>query len=632
MHRSNPNIKASRLFSAKLEDFDKIIDTLVEKRVNLRRERAYQEADLIKNKLEDVWGVELIDWPQTSWRKKKIVNDNDNYNYNDNVHQTLSINVSDFDVLREAKKLLKADVGIGNDENIHLNELLSKTKARIRQSMELSEAYNRKFADAAFYFSLAGVDDDELYELLANATLSELRRYYSAPKCRPADIMVCLERLAVTGLQNHAIYNEALNMLESGKSLQHRRFMEESSSVADLRQGNFSLLSKKPLEQLYRFATRNKKAGRQIQGTASVANGDFNFKTMKLNFKNLSKPLVIDLGCGFGVSCLGLAHGDKDGICNYIGIDMSSKCINFASRISRSWGMSDHCIFVQADAFEALTFIKREYPGPVRWISSQFPTPPSLSTKTAINVDMNVDMNVDINVEVANGSVEGMEGMEGLEAGGGNRLLPSRSEDFILNKPLLRLIRSMLGRSASRGSNGQGNCYFFMQTNVEDVAVRLKTMVDEVNKEEEGREEGKEEEEGNTASNRGYHNNVSLKDIEGENFLFHLPRSALEANDCFMSQIMNYPPILQESQPIILHREEVEQVEEEIESRWAGTSSIRKLRQSRWVSIMGENARAAGEGYLPPECHVLPMYARTETQVAGESNDAQIFKLLYRIN
>jgi SAM-dependent methyltransferase len=82
---------------------------------------------------------------------------------------------------------------------------------------------------------------------------------------------------------------------------------------------------------------------------------------------------VVDLGCGYGVSLLGLADNDRDASCNYLGVDMSARAVSFASRISRSWGLAERCVFVHADAFDILNDVIEQYSGPVRWISCHFP-------------------------------------------------------------------------------------------------------------------------------------------------------------------------------------------------------------------------------------------------------------------
>lgn len=59
-----------------------------------------------------------------------------------------------------------------------------------------------------------------------------------------------------------------------------------------------------------------------------------------VEFADTSRPLVVDVGCGFGVSLLGLAavehgggsSGGRSGTkYNYLGCDLSSHCIAYAS-------------------------------------------------------------------------------------------------------------------------------------------------------------------------------------------------------------------------------------------------------------------------------------------------------------
>lgn len=80
-----------------------------------------------------------------------------------------------------------------------------------------------------------------------------------------------------------------------------------------------------------------------------------------------SKPLVIDLGCGFGASSLGLAqHGHA-----VLAVDASAHCINYATALSRRWQLPD-VVFAQCAAEEALEAASGMK---VEWMLINFPTP-----------------------------------------------------------------------------------------------------------------------------------------------------------------------------------------------------------------------------------------------------------------
>ena len=84
------------------------------------------------------------------------------------------------------------------------------------------------------------------------------------------------------------------------------------------------------------------------------------------------KPLVIDLGCGFGASSLGLTqHGFA-----VLAVDASAHCIRYATALARRWQLPESCAsFVQCGAEEALAAAQSVADIDVKWILINFPTP-----------------------------------------------------------------------------------------------------------------------------------------------------------------------------------------------------------------------------------------------------------------
>jgi len=123
-----------------------------------------------------------------------------------------------------------------------------------------------------------------------------------------------------------------------------------------------------------------------------------------LDFADPLLPLVMDIGCGFGVSLLGLArtgmyinktlciesinrsdedddNDDNDGSkYNFLGCDLSKHAINYARGIASRWGISDKCKFCVISAEPFVTWVLKHYQGPVKMILIQYPTPYSLPT------------------------------------------------------------------------------------------------------------------------------------------------------------------------------------------------------------------------------------------------------------
>jgi SAM-dependent methyltransferase len=178
-------------------------------------------------------------------------------------------------------------------------------------------------------------------------------------------------------------------------------------------------------------------------------------------FHDMSRPLVVDIGCGMGVSILGLASmkdaasseevsifqilTQKDGLnlsafgetCNYLGGDLSQLTVNYARGIAKRWGIEGHVQFSRKPAIEVLHDVESLYPrGRVALIMIQFPTPFKLLKRNESNVDV------------------------------GNQQLPSNeASGFMVTADLLRLAARLL-----KDTGG----YLLLQSNCEDVAVKMR--------------------------------------------------------------------------------------------------------------------------------------------------------------
>jgi SAM-dependent methyltransferase len=118
--------------------------------------------------------------------------------------------------------------------------------------------------------------------------------------------------------------------------------------------------------------------------------------------------LIVDIGCGLGVSLLGLATlesagrareasellGDVNiGDCNYLGGDLSGLTIRFGQGIATRWNLQDRLQYTYASAEDLLDQIDDVYPGPVALILIQFPTPYRLAKKEGGNTQLPTDLN-----------------------------------------------------------------------------------------------------------------------------------------------------------------------------------------------------------------------------------------------
>jgi len=110
-------------------------------------------------------------------------------------------------------------------------------------------------------------------------------------------------------------------------------------------------------------------------------------------------------------------------------------------------------------AEDVLTALLDQYPGRVRGVHINFPTPYALNA-------------------VLGGSGDGTDDDED-DSGGGNRQLPQDLDDFMVTGPLVALCRRVLAATGhtSDASASSPPGYLLLQSNVEDVAVTTRRAV-----------------------------------------------------------------------------------------------------------------------------------------------------------
>jgi hypothetical protein len=113
----------------------------------------------------------------------------------------------------------------------------------------------RKAADAAFWFSLAGVSDTELFSLLTRVCVKELQRFGERPSCRAKDVRGIVERLAAAGVRDDPVLQKvALQCLESKSTIatENGEAKIDYSILLDLHSDYCSLM-------IWKFSTRQRK-------------------------------------------------------------------------------------------------------------------------------------------------------------------------------------------------------------------------------------------------------------------------------------------------------------------------------------------------------------------------------------
>jgi SAM-dependent methyltransferase len=310
----------------------------------------------------------------------------------------------------------------------------------------------RTSSDAAFCFAMAGVTNQDLYSTLAIVAKLELIRMSKRPSFQSKSILQIVEKLAAAGLRGllaKDVYRVA------GKYLQQRGEVEEfADALNEFTDGKFGLHSTRPLLWLWRFSARQSKPKKPAkEESLSVLTRATQIPPSNWIDKldDPSRPLIVDVGSGMGVSLLGLATLDNDGGMqptnplskldfsnyNFVGGDLSKLLVGYSEGIASRWELSDRVQFACESADNLLDDLET-YPGDVAMIMIQFPTPFRLAEKDD-----------------------------------GNAQLPSdASSGFMVSLELLRKASHILRKSGG---------FLLLQSNCEDVAVEMRRMaMDEI--------------------------------------------------------------------------------------------------------------------------------------------------------
>lgn len=328
------------------------------------------------------------------------------------------------------------------------------------------ELRGRKAADAAFWFALAGTTDPELFSLLVQVCTKEILRFGERPSCRVKDIMGIVERLAAAGVKDdHA--DDFLQTVSRCLQAKNENTFINRSNLLNLHSDHSAII-------LFNFATRQKKQKIFLETAAKHWERDLHLdneeKSMKQDdivfcigpserwhalFSDPSRPLVVDVGCGMGVSLLGLASFDASknrddamySDCNFIGVDLSALAIGYARGVAQRWGLS-HRLAYLVDRADQLLMDLETYPGPIMRILIQFPTPYKLPSTP---------------------DVAGFQGVT-TKSQGRNAQLPSSVFDgFMVTPSLLQQCYRLLKTKTDSDSSDPGT--LLLQSNCEDVAV-----------------------------------------------------------------------------------------------------------------------------------------------------------------
>lgn len=458
----------------------RLIEELIEERSRARWDGNYTHADIIRDKiscleLPDNWQVVVTDIPRkqgggSTW---KLVETKEDLPILEGA-TILQLAHSALGLAAESSvqaNLGRAHTAIGmqeksyledNKQNERLNSIVKQAHARFQNpNWSDTELAGRKAADAAFWFALSGVTDRVVFETLAHVATRELDRFGARSSCRAKDIYQIMERFSAAGVEGATKLEEAAKtaLVSKGDVSNGDALLEFHSDRSLLLIWKFSTKQKKQrafLQSALKHWQRQKgiaEAKDNIDSDfAKTANSQMNnVHDWNSMFKDPLRPLVVDVGCGMGVSLLGLASGNnpissqvllgdeshrlewKD--CNFVGVDLGGLGIGYARGLASRWGLDDRLQFVIESAEGCLQSLVQRYPGPIKLCLIQFPTPYVLN-KTSSDGEKT-----------------------------GNSQLPISARDgFMVTEELLQLAYQALSKS-----NGK----LLLQSNCEDVAVHM---------------------------------------------------------------------------------------------------------------------------------------------------------------
>ncbi|GKY94621.1 hypothetical protein MPSEU_000427600 [Mayamaea pseudoterrestris] len=311
----------------------------------------------------------------------------------------------------------------------------------------------RKAADAAYWFALAGSRDEELFDLLTQVCTKEVRRFGCRPSCQLKDLTAICDKLAAAGVRRSELFEETVATCVAALNPEDNDFKESHQLLA--------LHGESCAYMIWKFASRQRKQKSflitaakhwesQMDGGEPLQHDvmDEVQYCPKRNWHSMytdpTRPLVVDLGCGMGLSLLGLAGNNDNELsswhgCNFVGADLSSLAIRYASGIAARWKLENILQFI-VDSAEQLLSDLEDYPGPVHTVLVQFPTPYQLQASFT----------------------------EPGRRDAGNSQLPTSVDDgFMVTPALLEKVFCLLQAHHDHGAIGK----LIIQSNCEDVAL-----------------------------------------------------------------------------------------------------------------------------------------------------------------
>ena len=500
------------------------------------------------------------------------------------------------------------------DESI-VTAQIDQIEGRLQQTLG-TDVRGRTAADTLFCLAVAGVTRHRLYNQLLEICGLELQRTGPRVSHRVRDIRHVVEKVAASGLVGpdvQAFYHVAGTCKSPPTSHDNHNHhnkrptkdqIRDETVLQQIRDEAPSLhaLSPRPLMWLWKFSKRQPKAKEQRQqqgrrqGPSSSSSSSSSsldrssssqaheggppvrvlYETKWLdhfqaNTTTATKPLVVDLGCGFGASVLGLASLENSvtptnvvlpshlpstsspadaaalawSECHFVGCDLSQLAIRYGRGMAHRWGLEDRLQFCHASVQHVLEQLEHEYSGPVAGILIQFPSPYRLP----------------------------VGGEESSFLSSGNSQLPTdtKSGFMITNDVMMQIVRIL--------TKSQG--HLLIQSNCEDVAIHLQKL----------------------------------------------------AKDCGMQNIVLDPPNSSSTAKTTAKQDkDVQTPSNHHDNNNNGMEERLTERTRRWLELLGDDATTMDRARGPEWSSVplLPPGCRTETEVSCEFNGTPVHRCILR--
>ena len=347
---------------------------------------------------------------------------------NNQQNQTLKGQLCKQKSLEDLAEKAKSRLKILQEETRAMDQINSVFEVSTKNTMVQSELGGRTAADAALWFAFAGSKDQDLFDSLADIASWELQRFGKRPSFRSKYALQIAERFAAAGLRRHEKLEKVVGACLSQKQQdetdphENNEFPTKNTPTNTHLQENgesnqpayLKLHSDRSLLLIWKLATKQKKQRAFLRSVmenleqfhdGALDEGNYT-ETMDENpnvpiiepsydwnelFEDASRPLVVDVGCGMGVSLLGLAStndqlpGSKESSrllldenlnwseCNFAGVDLGALGIEYARGVAHRWGTTENLHFAIGAAEDVCRQLE-SYPGEVRCCMIQFPT------------------------------------------------------------------------------------------------------------------------------------------------------------------------------------------------------------------------------------------------------------------